>query len=739
VEGAPVNAHASKVRRWFTARELVELQLPGIPQTESGTVRLAKRLNWPFRERQGRGGGREYPLDVLPAELRAAYLARHLAAVEVPAALQAEAAVEPEAQLLSNRAAEARDARLALLGLADRYAEDAGIPKKVADQHFCDLYAAGAIEVADWIRAHVRSVTPRTLFRWRQARKLGRTTRLAVDKGAARKGSGVLDRANGGEVKTLVLALIAKQPHLTADHIREIVRDRFEGGLEVPSREGIRRVPVPPLRTFQWAISQWKASYKVELTALTNPDAFKSRYRTSGRNSFGHVRRINQLWMIDASPADALLLDGRHTIYVAVDIYTRRLLIYVSKTPRAAAVGLLMRRAILAWGVPEGVKTDNGSDFTAKATVRLFAALAIEAETSTPFTPEEKAFVERAIGTVQRDLMPLLPGFIGHSVADRAVIEARKSFAERIGEDPKDAFCVELTGADLQRYCDEWTATRYAHRPHDGLGGQTPFAVAAASRDAARTVDERALDMLLAPIAGKDGLRVVTKSGIRIDHNWYLAPHVMPETQVLVRMDPADLGRALLFSPAGDDYLGEAICPALAGIDPKAAVRAARTEQKRIIDERMAGVKAEVKRLTKGPRLADLVLRQSAKESGKLIELPRARVEHTTPQIAAALDAAGPGPKPSTLWPDDAAIYAALVAQAETSEPAPATSEPNIESFPEQPKHRFRRAVELERRLDAGEQLSTTEALWLGGYRMSAEYLAHQDLHRDFGDEWLFG
>ena len=39
-----------------------------------------------------------------------------------------------------------------------------------------------------------------------------------------------------------------------------------------------------------------------------------------------------------------------------------------------------------------------------------------------PFSPEQKGLVERNIGTLQRGLMTLLPGFIGHSVKDRKQI-----------------------------------------------------------------------------------------------------------------------------------------------------------------------------------------------------------------------------------------------------------------------------------------------------------------------------
>ena len=57
---------------WFTAKELAGM--PGMPGTERAIQISAKRHNWPFRKRSGRGGGREYPLSCLPPETQEAYV-----------------------------------------------------------------------------------------------------------------------------------------------------------------------------------------------------------------------------------------------------------------------------------------------------------------------------------------------------------------------------------------------------------------------------------------------------------------------------------------------------------------------------------------------------------------------------------------------------------------------------------------------------------------------------------------
>lgn len=702
------------MKLWLSAAEIAALQLADLPHTRENIVRFAERNGWNARSehvrpRVGRGGGVEYHIHLLPADARADYVARQIEMVEIPASIARDAAAEPAAADLSGASTDSRDARLALLTLADRFATEAKLSRKVADRHFADQYNAGAIEIAGWIRGEVKSLTPRTLARWRAARATGGATTLAVDRGAARRGTSVLDRANGGEVKTFLLALLAKQPQLTAHDLHGVAADRFP----TVDIAGQTR-PLPPIRTFQYALKAWREEYRNELTAIRDPDGFKSRVRFAARVA-QPAKRLNEVWQIDASPADILTTDGRVSVYACVDIYSRRMIGLVSQTPRASAVGLLIRKAILQWGVPERIKTDNGSDFVAHESKRLFSALGIEHEVAPPFSPEKKGHVERAIGTLQRGLMRTLEGFIGHSVADRKIIEGRKSFSRRLGEAPEDAFEVALTPADLQARMDEWCAVNYGGRPHSALKGLSPFAMAASYAGAVRRIeDERALDMLLAPAAGKDGRRVVTKSGIRIDGAFYIGGFLEVGAEVHVRMDPADLGRAHVYSLDGLTYLGEVIAPELAGIDPVAAIAKVRSEQKRVMDEALAPVRKQA-RAIKAKDIAPALHRQALVEAGKLAEFPRRADTYTTPALTAAGTAADGASAEPVHSADVIALQKKLIAEATSPIVTPLRTE-------ETAHQRWKRARALEAALAAGQRPTEEELLWLGGYRAGPEY-----------------
>lgn len=701
---------------FLSAAEIAALKLPGLPASRRGVQFAAERGHWAARPRSGQGGGVEYAVDSLPAEARVAYVGSHIEAVDIPPAVAREAAAEPAAATASAGAAQARDARLAILALVESFAAQAAIGRKKADRHFCDLYNAEELGVAEWIRDEVKALTPRTLARWRAFASAGQKSKLGVDRSAARRGTGVFDRANGGDVRTYILALIAKQPQLTAHHIHPLVADRFPA-LSIDDRP----VELPPIRTLQHSLKQWRDEYRVEIESIRNPDNFKSTMRFAARVA-NPASRLNEVWQIDASPADVMLTDGRYSIYVCIDVYSRRLIATVTKTPRAAAVGLLIRKAILAWGVPERIKTDNGSDFIARSIQRLFAALGIEHEKSAPFSPEQKGHVERAIGTMQRGLMRTLEGFIGHSVADRKVIENRKAFSARLGEKPEDMFEVALSASELQKRLDQWCDDIYGRAPHSAHKGQSPFAVAAMSAARLRKIEDvRALDLLLAPIAGKDGLRTVTKSGIRIDGSYYIGGFLAVGDTVLVRMDESDMGRVYVFEADGETYLGEAVAPHLAGVDPAAAIAMARAEQKRIIDERMEGAKREARRV-KAADFADTIHRQALINAGTLIEFPKPSSSYETP----ALTAAGRAATSEIVTYSDAAQEMLEQLRSEAAAPPANVTKLHAEETSHQ---RWKKARDIEARIARSEDVDAETLMWLGGYREGPEYKGFADTY----------
>jgi putative transposase len=722
------------MKGWFTAREIADLCLPGLPGSKRNVNRLAIEQGWATkrtargealsRQRELRdGGGLEYHVSLLPPEARTALSVAN-------SKLAAEKPIPQQLPLLPVTADETprrvlrRDARLAILMLLDaaiKQARNSGTGQTLVAimEDFALRWNLGDITAEPWIRQELDGVSASSLKRWKKQRDAGE---IASVGGAGRKAKSLLDAAQDGEVATRIAAFILKQPFLNAWQLRDLIRAEFGDELLVDGRF----VAVPSARSFQRWITDFKTTNKVALLQATNPDKFKSHARFTGTNNYAGYTHVNALWEFDASPADVMLHGGRHAIYMMTDIYSRRVMISVTKSPRTSAALLLIRRAIVTWGVPDEIRTDNGSDFTSRAFVRALASVGIRQDVSTPYSPEEKAIVERVIGTMQRDLMPLLPGFIGHNVADRKQIEERKSFAARMGDTDQNCFCVDLDPEEFQTMLDEWATNKFAERKHAALD-MSPREKARSCLVPQRFIsNERSLDMLLLPIDG--GWRTATKRGIEFQGDYYLAGSILPGTRVFCRQHPDDYGKLVCYEDEhGGAFLGLAECAERMGVDPlhlNAVHKAARAE---LLKDQLADAKRQARALK--PRhliekSRELWKRDAMAKAGNVVELPRRNEAHSSPGLEAAAEAVAADEK---VFDMDADV---IVAQ--RFNPAPAAS--NVTRLGDSRELRLKRYRELAARLAAGEALSEEDAFFLGSYQNSPELKAQQRMERDFGN-----
>lgn len=705
------------MQRWMTIADLASARLPGLPATRQGLAARAEREGWAARRglcraRLGQGGGLEFAIELLPEEARAELVKRSGVVANsprIPVTAQDTLPAEEQAR---------RDARLWALGAVTDFARKNGFQMRSAEFLWADAYNAGNVDAPEWVRAEVETTSRTRIVAWRKIRATEGDDALGRDD---RGRKSLLDTALDGEVRAFCLAIMAAKPFVSAKHIRAAVADRY--------RDRLPRLP--SLRDVQRAMRRWEAEYRNELMRLRDPDGYRSKVEFSATGST-RADNLNDLWQIDASPADVMLKGGkRHSIYMCIDIYSRRTIVLVTRTPRASAVALLIRKAILAWGLPRVIKTDNGSDFTAASTVRLLDALGITIELSPPYQPKSKGNVERVIGTFQRDLAGC-PGFIGHSVADRKVLENRKAFNARLGAKAEALFDVEMDLGELQGWCDSWSDQIYGHAPHESLRRKSPFEVAAAWRGTIRRIEHpEALDILLAPIAGGDGIRTVTKTGVRVDGHHYYTAAAMPGARVLVRMDPADMGRVLLFAEDGEAWLGDGICPQLAGLDPVETIQKVKAAQKAFEADRLTDIRREMRKI--GPRtVSDALLREGERRAAGVVAFPQPSTPVSTPAMRAAAEAVARGITPiAAASPDLDARRAALLG----SNPVPMRPQPPSET----PQQRFRRALEMEAALRAGHPVDPADEAWLRIYQQQPQYQAQKMIFEDLGAAMFAG
>ncbi len=657
---------------WYSTADLIGL--PGLPKTHQAINRKAIKEQWLFRKRQALGGGREYHLESLPPETQAAlkeslpiaspklslpvpqpgltYIrgtATHFQPPSTPDEYNPPS--EPKAERGSGRSPENAmafgdlrekgdrtafhngpeanqieafgdlkdsrdrtvhqtasgedriDAKIAILKALERFCQDQGL-RKINCQHiFADKYNRGEIPVD----GRIPHISPITLHRWQKTIQAKGVNALAGNL-SSRKGQTKIDTHEG--LKALALGMLVDFPHATGTHVRAALRARFEPEL------------VPSLRTIERWIKRWKSENRELYTAVSNPDAWKSNYMMAQGSYSEGVTYPNQIWEMDSSPADIMLPDGRYHLIASIDVFSRRAVILLTKQSKSVAIAALVRYCLIHWGVPTVIKTDNGKDYTSNYLQRVFMELGIEQKLCAPFQPWQKPHVERYFRSFAHDLLELMPGYIGHNVAERKAIESGKSFADRLMTKGQ-VIESKLTPTEFQQFIDRWKED-YLHRPHEGLDMRSPFQVLNSDRTPIRVIEnERLLDILLAEAPGSSGLRTVQKRGIQVEGDWFVAVELESwiRQQVQVRFDPQDMGEIYVLST-----LGEFICTAQnlerKGISrQEVAVVSKQRQQKRVAEAKKA--LKQVAKQAKTTEIVNEILTQREAVTERLVGFPK--------------------------------------------------------------------------------------------------------------------
>ncbi|EKD81730.1 MAG: hypothetical protein ACD_39C01666G0003 [uncultured bacterium] len=517
------------------------------------------------------------------------------------------------------------NSRLEILKLWEWHLENSTEAVTAAQFSFCRLYNECAFEIPDWLKEAIPSVSQGSLMRWIKTVKREGISRLGGAHGN-RKGSGIIDTTPG--YKDFIESMIYDFPDCSAKHVYKGMLARY-------------KTDIPSISTIERWMNRWKNQNKPLYANLRNPDQFRNQFMPAFGDASENITRLNQLWEMDSTPGDVMLVDGRHSIIGVIDVWGRLFRMLVTKTSKSEMIAALLRDTILKWGVPEAIKTDNGSDYTSKHIARTLGALGITQELCPPFQPQKKPHIERAFGTFTRDIVELLPGYIGHNVAEKKAIDERKSFADRLMKKGEIAE-VNLTAAQLQEICDNWSSKIYMFEQHRELKMSPSAKVNSWRGEISRIENVRALDLLLAPAPNGDGMRSVTKKGISLDNLEYQAPELAAYIgeRVAVRYDPLDVSKIVVYT-SEMELVCEAICCGLIGIEgvTRAELAAKATEiSKKRIAEGKARLKS-VSRKSNTKNIANEILKHCADSNDKIICLPGNNTSHSTPALESAAEA----------------------------------------------------------------------------------------------------
>jgi transposase InsO family protein len=565
------------------------------------------------------------------------------------------------------------------------------------------------------------------LFNWQKALKSEAGIHALSGKSIGRpKGNGALEQPY---VRDFVLAHLYKYPDDGPRAIHKALSDRV-------CKENLA-VRVPGIRRMQQWCKEWRESNKELCTFISNKDKWKNAFRIAMGDAACLVDGLNQEWEMDSTPSDLILSDGkRHCIVACIDVYSRRVKFHVSRTSTAHAVAACLQKAIIAWGVPDLVRTDNGRDYTSKHIANVLYDLHIVHDVCNPFSPEEKPFVERVFRTLLHDNFTKLIGYTGHNVAQREAIRTREGFASLLMK-KDETVNMNLSPEELQAYCDHWSETTYLHRTHDRLGC-SPYEKARQYAGPVKSIeDTEALRLLCLPRVDGDGPRVVRKKGVSWNNEIYIAPEcgLYVGRNVQVRYEDADRpAQIYAYSPEGDQFLFTAKSPRLSGMtaeEVRNIALAGKRKQKRQLAESVA----ELKQAAKAAKLDQIVYESMDmdKQRAEKIEKDQPlRVQvlgnvHTTPALQSAAEAAAkPNYEPKAFTEEQQALHTAIVADFDRARQGiPAAP------VPETADQRYARALSLERLEREGTTLSEKEKRWLTNYQNLPEYMARKDI---FGD-----
>jgi len=341
-------------RTWFTAAELAELGLPGLPRVKRKVNELAKARGWPLavdaqglplaRPRAGqRGGGLEYHHTLLPAAAAAELVKRGLAR-------PAEVSVitdSPRGQAWSWFEAQPEKVRAEALRRLE------------AVQAIEALEASGATRTAAVaITAAARAVSPATLWIW---------LKLVTGVAPESRLPALAPRRQGGGAAAEI------DPEIWRAFISDYLRPSAPTLASCHARMGeiaaARGLTIPHMKTFQRRLER-DLDQRLIIARRSGKDALRATIPHQHR-TVADLRAL-ELVNIDGHKWDVFVRwpDGRiaRPMMVAIqDVYSRKFLAWrIGETESAVQTRLAFADLFRRWGIPDGCLMDNGRAFASK-------------------------------------------------------------------------------------------------------------------------------------------------------------------------------------------------------------------------------------------------------------------------------------------------------------------------------------------------------------------------------------
>lgn len=542
-------------REWFSAAELAALALPGMPATKGKVLEMAKRQDWQraawenthWRQRDGRGGGVEYHLAVLPMVARAKLaFAEHQAAAE-PVASAAEGLWEWYVRQPTTKKAKA-EARLKALAAVET------------------LVTCGERRVqAMAMVAAEQKVALSSLYEWAKCTHgLAREDWLPAL--APRHGGG-RERAELPDDAWAMLKgdyLRPERPNFTAC-FRRLERVAREQGWTLPAERTLhnRMMAIP---------EHQRVLLRDGVDALRR--MFPAQQRDRGVfHAMEAVNADGHTWDVFVKWPDGTV--SRPHMVAFQDLYSGKILSFrVDVALSWHPVRLAFGDMVEAFGIPRLCWLDNGREFAAKRITGgqktryrfkvkdeepegLMTTMGVEVHWTTPYHGQAKP-IERAFRDFAQDIAKH-PAFAGAYTGNSPTAKPDNYGAKAV---PLDTFLLVISEEIAEH-------NARAGRRSPICAGRSFDETFAASYTTAPIVKASPAQRMLWLLAAEAVKPRAQDGAIHLHGNRYWAEflHAQRGCQVLVRFDPDALHDPLHIFGSDGRYLGEAACLEAAGFN----------------------------------------------------------------------------------------------------------------------------------------------------------------------------
>lgn len=475
---------------WAAEAKALGIDQVVMPHTKRGVQGKVDRESWLFRDRQGRGGGREYPLSALPQAFQNALINRDLMTAPVPAHRHAQgvSAAKLDKAVLAIAAGagatgladwqfQARNARLGLLSEVDRLMARYGLTAGRAIERMVETAVSRTLspELAALVpvankrnggEAGSRTLSRRTLYRWHSLRRTQGPEALAPKAPVAKAKDPVAKRwEEEWHGAFLRLYRRPQKPSVPfcLEELAKVVTP--PAGLSLPSLGQVRRY----------------------VDGLSEIDIHRGRMgpRDLKRIRAHRARDVSELWPGCVYSADGHTFDAevahphhgqpfRPEITSVIDAHTRRLVGWsVAIAETTTGVCDALARSFTTAGLCDIFYVDRGKGFNNRTfddeVAGILAWLGILKENSLPYSSQARGIIERLHKSVWVRAAKRLPTYIGADMdreASQLAHKVTRGELKKVGGSGPirllpswDAF-IELCEAE---------AAAYNARPHSSL------------------------------------------------------------------------------------------------------------------------------------------------------------------------------------------------------------------------------------------------------------------------------